>query len=214
MYIPSSFRVTDQKMLTEFMQRQSFATLVSSEQDGPIATHLPMLYRADVGSYGGLVSHMARADPQWKCFESSQELLAIFHGPHSYISPSWYEEQVTVPTWNYAAVHAYGVAKIIDDHDRMVRLLDETVKLDESGFDQPWPGEIPDDYRDMLIKGIVAFEIPISRVEGKFKLSQNHSDADRQGVFDALSKSSDTEKQSLAGMMQRAGLTNDSEENA
>lgn len=213
MYIPSSFRVTESQKLCEFMQRHSFATLVSSDKKhGPLATHLPMLYRADIGNLGGLVSHMARANPQWKHFEATQELLTIFHGPHSYISPSWYEEQVTVPTWNYAAVHAYGVAQIIDDHDRVVRLLDETVKLHESEFERPWDGVIPDEYREKMIKGIVAFEIPICRIEGKFKLSQNRSDADRQGVFDALVHSPDSQRRNVAGMMKREGLAKGSDE--
>ncbi len=197
MYIPASFRVTDPQKLTAFIQRYSFATLVNCGDDGPMATHLPMLHRPNDGPHGTLISHLARANPQWKRFQTGQDTLAIFHGPHSYISPSWYEEQVSVPTWNYAAVHAYGDARIVDDHQRVIDLLNETVALYESRFDRPWPGQIPDEYRDKLIKSIVAFEIPICRIEGKYKLSQNRNDADRQGVFESLSQSADSEQRQL-----------------
>jgi transcriptional regulator len=206
MYTPASFRVTDSDKLTRLMQNHSFATLVSNGPDGPLATHLPILYHPDVGPYGTLVSHMARANPHWQLFQSGEETLAIFQGPHSYVSPSWYADTPAVPTWNYAAVHAYGTPQIIDDHERVVQLLDETVDRYESRFDQPWTLAASDAYRDQLIQAIVAFEVPIARLEGKFKLGQNRSEADRCGVFEILTTSEDQRQSQLADLIRREGL--------
>ena len=144
---------------------------------------------------------MARANPQWRHFASGGEALAIFHGPHSYISPSWYQTAPAVPTWNYATVHAYGVPAILSDHERVVSLLRETVSFYEASFQQPWPGDLPEDYREKLMRGIVAFEIPITRIEGKFKLGQNRSADDIQGVCQTLSPSADPDSRALAQLM-------------
>jgi len=201
MYIPPAFRIEDAAKLAAFIQRHSFATLITHDGAAPFASHLPMLLRPDAGPHGVLVSHMARANPQWQHFASGSEALAIFHGPHSYISPSWYQTEPAVPTWNYATVHAYGVPSMISDHDRVASLLRETVSLYEASFEQPWPGDLPDDYREKMMRGIVAFEIPIARIEGKFKLGQNRSMADTQGVFDALSHSADADSRALAQIM-------------
>ncbi|WP_265594740.1 GNAT family N-acetyltransferase [Haloferula sp. BvORR071] len=201
MYLPPPFRIEDPAKLGAFIERYSFATLISHAGAAPFASHLPMLFRAETGGHGTLVSHMARANPQWQHFTAGTEVLAVFHGPHGYISPSWYKAEPAVPTWNYATVHAYGVPSIIDDHDRIVSLLEETVSRFESSFESPWPGILPEDYRDKMIRGIVAFEMPISRIEGKFKLGQNRSPEDVQGVFEALSQSNDADDQALAHFM-------------
>jgi transcriptional regulator len=201
MYIPSHFRVDDPARLAEFIQRHSFATLITSDAGAPFASHLPILLHRDDGPHGTLISHMARANPQWEHFASGGEALAIFHGPHTYISPSWYATGPAVPTWNYAAVHAYGTPAIIDDHDRIVALLRELVTTYERSFERPWPGELPEDYRDKLIRGIVAFEIPITRLEGKFKLNQNRPAEDMQGVIEHLAHSSDPDDGAVAAMM-------------
>jgi transcriptional regulator len=201
MYIPSAFRVEDASKLTAFIQSHSFATLVSHDGSAPFASHLPVLFHPNAGNLGSLRSHMARANPQWRHFAPGGEVLAIFHGPHSYISPSWYQTEIAVPTWNYATVHAYGVPTVIGEHERVVSLLRETVSAYESSFERPWPGNLPDEYRDKMMQNIVAFEIPISRIEGKFKLGQNRSAADTQGVFEALSRSEDADSRALAKMM-------------
>ncbi|WP_367875248.1 GNAT family N-acetyltransferase [Luteolibacter sp. Populi] len=201
MYTPSAFRVEDPGKLAAFIRSHSFATLITHDGSAPFASHLPMLLRPGEGSHGTLLSHMARANPQWQHFASGSEVLAVFHGPHTYISPSWYETGPAVPTWNYATVHAYGVPVIFRDHDRVVSLLQDTVSEYESSLPQPWPGVLPEDYRDKLIHGIVAFEIPITRIEGKFKLGQNRPPADVQGVFDALSRSGDPGDRAVARMM-------------
>jgi transcriptional regulator len=201
MYIPPAFRVADTSKLAAFIQRNSFATLVSHDGTAPFASHLPMLFYPVAGSHGTLVSHMARANPQWQHFASGGEVLVIFHGPHSYISPSWYQTELAVPTWNYATVHAYGVPTVISEHERVVSLLRKMVSAYESGFEKPWPGNLPDDYRDKQMRGIVAFEIPVNRIEGKFKLGQNRSAEDTQGVFDALSRADDPDARAVARMM-------------
>jgi transcriptional regulator len=205
MYIPPAFRIEDPSKLAAFIQRHSFATLVTFDGTAPFASHLPMLFRPEAGPHGTLLSHMARANPQWRHFASGGEALVMFHGPHSYISPNWYRTAPAVPTWNYAAVHAYGTPVIFDEHDRIVTLLRDTIGVYEASFDQPWPGELPDEYRDKMIQGIVAFEIPISRLEGKFKLGQNRSPADFQSVFDALSRADDADSQAIAQLMTEIG---------
>jgi transcriptional regulator len=201
MYIPPSFRIEDSGKIAGLMRQYGFATLITNDGAAPFASHLPMIYRPETGDHGVLLSHMARANPQWRHFDAGREGLAVFHGPHSYISPSWYKVELAVPTWNYAVVHAYGVPKTFDDRDRVISLLRELVATYESAFERPWPGNLPDEYRDKMMQGIVAFEMPLTRIECKFKLGQNRSAADTQGVFEALSRSSDADSLALARLM-------------
>jgi len=203
MYIPSAFRVEDAEKLASFMEQHRFATLVTHDGAAPFASHLPMLLRKEGGPHGTLVSHMARANPQWRHFTNGQEALAVFHGPHAYISPSWYQTQPAVPTWNYATVHAYGVPRLLEDRASVTTLLRETVATFESPLPNPWPGNLPEDYFDRMMQGIVTFEIPLSRVEGKFKLGQNRGPEDLRGVHHALCQSSDPEVFPLAELMLR-----------
>ncbi len=204
MYTPAYFRVTDRAILHGLMDRFSFATLVTTHDGGPIATHLPFLVYPDRSGHGTLIGHMARANEQWHDFARSDEALVIFQGPHAYISPSWYEEQLTVPTWNYAVVHAYGVPRVIDDEARVLDALRALVDKDEAGFDEPWPMDLPDEYVRKMVRGIVAFEVPISRLEGKFKLSQNRSARDREGVVAALAASGNAIDHELAALTQES----------
>ena len=201
MYIPPAFRIEDAGKLAAFIQQHSFATLITHDGTAPFASHLPMLFRPGTGGHGTLVAHMARANPQWQHFASGSEVLAIFHGPHSYISPSWYQTGPAVPTWNYAAVHAYGVPVLISEPERVLALLRETVAAYESAFAQPWTGDQFPEFIGKLMQGIVAFEMPVSRIEGKFKLGQNRPAADSQGVFEALSRSEDANDRALAQLM-------------
>ena len=201
MYIPSTFRVEDASKLAAFIQLHSFATLITHDGAATFASHLPMLYRPDRGSHGTLVSHMARANPQWQHFAPGREALVVFHGPHSYISPSWYKTAPAVPTWNYATVHAYGVPAVFTEHQEVVALLRETISNYEASFEKPWPGDLPEEYRDKMIQAIVAFEIPVARLEGKFKLSQNRPSHDVQGVIEALSHSEDADSRAIAQLM-------------
>lgn len=208
MYIPPSFRIDDAGKLSAFMNAHSFATLVTCNEGVPFATQLPVRHYCDNGACTTLVSHMARANPQWKHFTEDTEVLTIFSGPHAYISPSWYAADPAVPTWNYTTTHVYGHVSIMSDHAQVVSMLDDTVRFYESSMPNPWPGVLPEEFMDMMVKSIVAFEIKVTRVEGKFKLNQNRSPEDRQGVYNALSTSMDGGDRDLAEAMANEGLVN------
>lgn len=204
MYVPSSFAVNDSVRLREFIASNGFATLVTYDGNVPFASHLPILLRRDDHGFGTLVAHMARANPQWRHFADGREALVIFQGPHAYVSPMWYESQPAVPTWNFTAVHVYGTPRIVSERTQVLAILDQLVTFYESPRTNPWSGELPDDYRDQLVAGIVAFEIPVRHVEGKFKLGQNRSQADQDGVAAALAQSDRESDRHVAAMMRRA----------
>ncbi len=192
MYIPKAFREDDISRLHTFMEAYSFATLVTQHESIPFATHLPFLLDPERGPNGILLAHMARANPQWHDFASAQEVLVIFQGPHTYISPSWYEVELSVPTWNYAVVHAYGLPHLIEDGEELYKLLKTLIQTHEANFEMPWPFQLPDDYLQKMMRGIVGFEIEITRLEGKFKLSQNRTETERENVIAALQESTNT----------------------
>lgn len=186
MYIPNSFREEDTEKLIAFMRANSFATLVSIQNGMPIASHIPLVVTVKDGSIR-LVGHLAKQNAQWQTFGQS-ESLAIFTGAHAYISPTLYESQESVPTWNYIAVHAYGIPQIITlDHSaqRMNEMIDTMIHTYEDGYHAQWHG-LSDRYREGMMNGIVGFEMPITRLEGKYKLSQNRSQADQHAIADAL----------------------------
>ena len=201
MYVPATFRVDDRDRQIQFLRNHSFATLVTHVGVSPSATHLPVLYE-ERGDHGTLLAHMARANPQWRHFGDA-EVLTIFSGPHAYISPSWYETAPAVPTWNYAAIHVYGVPRLVNDHSQVCSLLQTMTQTYEAASASPWLGDIPDEFRDSLIESIVAFEIPISRIEAKFKLGQNRPVSDQQRVFDQLRQGSE-QTRALAALMEAA----------
>ncbi|MDB6140365.1 MAG: hypothetical protein JWO94_3437 [Verrucomicrobiaceae bacterium] len=203
MYVPPTLAKSDPGEIAAFMRRHSFATLISHDGQAPFATHVPVLFKADAGKHGTITAHIAKANPQWQHFANGKEVLVIFQGPHAYISPSWYETKAAVPTWNYAVVHAYGVPCIITDHDRVVAMLHDLVETYEAGRENRWPGDMSEEFRDKMIGGIVGFEIDITRIEAKYKLSQGRSLADVQGVIAALSASPDQTERELAAMMKK-----------
>jgi transcriptional regulator len=203
-YIPREFEVADRTLLYDLMERFSFASLVTVRAGYPVSSHLPFLVRRDAGEHGTLVGHMARANRQWQDFGEAGEALVIFQGDHGYVSPSWYETHPSVPTWNYLAVHAYGFPRLIEDAERVRETLRALVTRYEAGFDEPWPMDLPDDYLRKMIGGIVVFEIPLTRLEGKFKLSQNRPVADRRRVIATLAASADPTQRALAAAMQAA----------
>lgn len=206
MYIPASFRETNLPKLHAFIEQHSFATLVSQQAGQPLASHLPLLLDREAGPQGRLVGHMARANGQWESAEG-QRVLAIFHGPHAYISPSWYEAQNVVPTWNYVAVHAYGTLRLIEDAPRLLELLRRTVDLYEAMQPRPWPLQSPEpQFVEGLLGGIVGFEFEIERLEGKWKLSQNHSVERQQKVIAALKASGRADEMQMAGLMEETSL--------
>ena len=205
MYSPAHFQIEDPATLRAFMRQHSFATVITHDGSAPFATHMPVLHHAEGGTHGTLITHMARANPQWQHFADGREVMVIFHGPHAYISPNWYETRPMVPTWNYATVHAYGVPRVIEDKAALRTMLRELVDTFEVGQPQPYGDALTDDYIDQLSPGIVGLEIPITRLEAKFKLSQNRTPADQVGVIAALEKSVDQTERELAEMMKLNG---------
>lgn len=207
MYTPKSFAETDPAVLHDFMQANNFAALVSQSEDGGlVATHLPLMFHPERGAdgNGALIGHIARANSQWKNLSPEREVLVIFQGPHTYITPSWYEHMPNVPTWNYAVVHAYGTPRLIEDHGELLTLLREVVGHHEAGFEQPWPMsnvESDEKYMDTHLRSIVGLEICITRLEGKFKMSQNRTENDQARVMAALSASDYAPDQAVAAVM-------------
>jgi transcriptional regulator len=219
MYLPAAFRESRQSVQHEVIQQYSFGTLVSRVEGELFATHLPFLLVPDRGPHGMLLGHVARANPHWRRFggagttdgsgdrsqnATDEESLVIFEGPHAYISPSWYATEVAVPTWNYVVVHAYGRPRVLSDPAVLHRLLGATVDTYEGAFEAPWSlGRLPEGVVEKMAEAIVGFEIPISRLEGKFKLNQNRSAADRRGVISALQRSGDPLGMAVAELMER-----------
>jgi transcriptional regulator len=200
LYIPNWHREESLPSLHALMRAYAFAAIVTEVNGSPFATHLPFLLDPQRGAFGTLRAHMARPNPQWRAFDGDREALVMFQGPHAYISPSWYEVQPAVPTWNYAVVHAYGVPRCVDG-EALREILLATIETFEA------PGvslSIPDEYFDKMTQGVVGFEIELTRLEGKLKLSQNRSAPDRRGVIDVLGASSHEMERELAGLMEEA----------
>lgn len=186
MYVPKHFREERLEVLHAIIEENSFATLVSTTPEGIVATHIPFLLRRSEGPFGTLRGHVARANPHWTHLAQS-EAAVIFLGSHAYISPSWYVSTDRVPTWNYVAVHAYGTPRLIDDESVLRELVADTVTRYESELERPWQMSSLEDKKVAgLLKAIVGFEIPIERIEGKRKLGQNRSRADREGMVAGL----------------------------
>ncbi len=201
MYVPASFAESDRTRLHDFMERHSFATLVARENLSLSASHLPLLLDREVGANGRLIGHMARANSQWE-HAASQPVLAIFHGPHAYISPTWYEVANTVPTWNYVAVHASGTLRLVEDRQRLRDIIVRTVDVYESNMPQPWTLKIPEaDFVERLLDAIVGFEIDIDQLEGKWKLNQNHPPDRREKVIRGLHLTGKPNGQQIAELM-------------
>ena len=167
MYVPQHFAAEDPAALADFIEAHSFGTLISTVDGAPFASHVPFLYDRAAGT---LHCHLAQANPQWRHFASPGEVLAIFTGPHAYISPTWYTD-AGVPTWNYAAVHVYGTARTTEDAEATARHVEALAAKFEQGRAPPWVPE----YDRRRLAGIVAVEIRVRAIEGKLKLSQNRS---------------------------------------
>ena len=182
MYIPKAYEVADRDVLYGVIAENNFGLLINQVEGAPFATHLPFMIEGDV-----LVCHMARANPQWRSFAVDTEVLCVFQGPHAYVSPNWYESPEAVPTWNYVAVHVHGVPEIIADPAAAYADQARLVEAHEAGFAEPWSlAERDRGMIERMLRSIVNFRIPIARIEGKFKLGQNKSAADRAGVISAL----------------------------
>jgi transcriptional regulator len=202
MYVPKFNREDDPEILQRWMRESSFALVITSdEQRIPTATHMPVAYDRSRGPFGTLVSHMARANPQWRDFRGEREILVVFSGPHAYISPTWYQQAGSVPTWNYIAVHAYGVPRVIEEPKRLRSMLEELVATYEGGSAEAYRPDWGDARTDNLLGAIVGFELEITRLEGKSKMSQNKSLADRRGVAESLERSTSQMDQAVAAIM-------------
>jgi transcriptional regulator len=200
-YNPRSYRNESISELHDLVRRYNFAALFTHKDGESFATHLPFMIDTDRGPFGTLVAHMARANPHWRAFEAAPPSLVVFMGPHAYISPAWYQEQATVPTWNYALVHASGRVRLVDDDARLREMVMRLVALHETPLGNPWDVRKAESVIDAELKGIVGFEIPIERLEGKFKLNQNRSIEDREGVVRALEGSSHPAEREVARLM-------------
>jgi transcriptional regulator len=200
MYVPKLFAVEDLVQLQDFMDEFNFATIVTQRDGEMTASHLPFVLDRSVEPYGVLRAHVAIGNPQLEDFRSGSQALVIFQGPHSYISPSWYVKAENVPTWNYMVVHAYGVPKVMD-RASMIALLKDLVGKHEKGFERPWNFDPNDAFMQKQMPGIAGFEIKIEKLQGKFKLNQNRTAADRAGVIEALSASDDPLQRAVARRM-------------
>ncbi len=202
MYIPAAFAESDLTTLAAFLEQHSFGLLVSQSDGVPVATHLPLLLDRTQGEHGCLLGHMARANPQWQD-APGQKVLAIFTGPHTYISPSWYEAEAVVPTWNYVAVHVYGEFQRIDNPEDLLGVLQRSVAFYEQGLPQPWTLHGTSTLVERLLPQIVGFRIPIERLEGKWKLNQNHPIERRERVIRALKHRGGMEELAVAALMEK-----------
>jgi transcriptional regulator len=185
-YTPKHFDTHDRAAIARLMHEHSFATLVTPAMPEPMVSHLPLLLLPDREPHGTLLGHFARANPHWR-HARDVESIAIFHGPHAYVSPAWYgEPERMVPTWNYASVHAHGTLAVVDDAVQAQGIMDALVQRFEAARAQPWQFRREERERDALMGAIVPFRMHIKRVEAKFKLSQNRSRDDRARVIAAL----------------------------
>lgn len=198
MYVPPHFREQNLDVLHATIRRIALGTLVTLGPDGLIGSHVPMLLDPTVGEFGTLTGHLAKANLQAKGADARVEALAIFQGPEAYITPNWYatkqETGKVVPTWNYVAVHAYGPITYHDDAEWLRDLVSRLTDVHEASNAAPWAlSDAPEPFIQSQLKGIIGFEIPISRLEGKWKLSQNRPAADKEGVMSGLEARDGTE---------------------
>lgn len=198
MYISKLYREEDREKILEFLKQNEFATLVTYDGEKPTASHLLMEVVED-GEQLFVNGHMSKANPLWKTFEQTPEVLVIFQGPHTYISPTWYNH-VNVPTWNYQAVHVYGSPRIVTDHAEAYNLLSKLIKRHEAE-NQYKLETLPQDFVAKEMKGIVAFQIEVTRLEANYKLSQNRNDEDYHNIVSRLEERDDEMSRGVAEAM-------------
>ena len=203
MYIPEFNRIEDRDTSLAFLRANPFAVLVSSLDGLPFATHVPLVARERSGQIV-LRGHVAKANPHWKSFGQEQESLVIFQGPHAYVSPSLYEIRESVPTWNYAAVHVYGRVSVVDEKQSR-EILEELIAEFDSSYAAEWAA-LSEEYRSRMLRHIVAFEMLASRLETKFKLSQNRTPREQANIVRALANSGDSAIAGVAALMRQQGL--------
>lgn len=204
MYIPNKFKMTEIADKHHFIEEFGFGVMISSV-DNLSATHLPFVLHADECEHGVLYAHCAKTNPHWKNLEG-QNVLVIFTGPHGYISPSWYTSKPAVPTWNYTAVHAYGIASLLDPQASL-KAIDQVVEKYEPQL-LIKQDIVTKQFKHKMLAGIVGFKIELTKLEGQLKLGQNRSKDDQSGIYDALNRSSSCEDIALAKYMQKLGMGN------
>jgi transcriptional regulator len=209
MYLPPDFREDRVSVMHDAIRKAALGTLVTMGADGLEASHVPMLLDPGPTPYGTLTGHVARANGQWRRAVPSVAALAIFLGPGTYISPSWYATKRqtgrVVPTWNYVAVHATGTLGFFDDAERLLALVTRLTETHETGRTAPWAvGDAPPDFIRAQLKGIIGFALPIDRLEGKWKLSQNRPPEDRSGVVEGLRRHGGADEAAIAELMAAA----------
>jgi transcriptional regulator len=204
LYIPEHFRVRDHATAVAFMRANPFVILVSTSAEGPFASHVPVVIREN-GDHITLRGHVAKANPHWRYIEQQPNTLTIFHGPHAYISPSNYTTQENVPTWNYGAVHTYGEARVYSASEDLLNMLHDLIPTFEAAYQQQWDS-LSEAYRTRMLSHIVGFEINVTKIEAKFKLSQNRTPDEQQNVIDALCPVHDTAISSTGLLMSEQGL--------
>src|SRR3954463_11438724 len=198
MYIPNLNIMTDKTEIVDFMQRFSFATIISAKDNYPVGTHLPFIVTLR-GDNIILTSHFAKANEQWKDIENNK-VLVIFNEPHAYISPKNYDKELNVPTWNYIAVHAYGQATLVTEQNKVLDILENTIEYYDHSYKQQWD-DLPEGYKLGMIKGIVAFEMVVTDIQGKKKLSQNKTVNEQHKIINTLSGSMDSNERIIADYM-------------
>lgn len=204
MYVPAAFAETDPDTLHAFVEGHNFGLLVSTRDGEPFATHLPFLLDRTAGPHGTLLGHMARANPQWRGLDG-QSVLAVFRGPHAYVSPTWYESTDVVPTWNYVAVHATGTFRLVEDPADLTHILAATVENHERGMPTPWQLETGTEYFERMARAVVGFRVEVARLDGKWKLNQNHPPERRAKAAAALAATGDADAVAVARLMTMNG---------
>ncbi len=204
MYIPEHFRNEDRATAVAFMRANPFAILVSNAAEGPFASHVPVVVR-ETGTDITIRGHVAKANPHWRYLQTEQHCLMIFHGPHAYISPSNYETHENVPTWNYGAVHMYGTARTFAEPDQLLNMLHDLIPTFEAAYEQQW-SSLNEAYRQRMLTHIVGFEVTATKIEAKFKLSQNRTRKEQQQIIDSLRTASDSAVSGIAQLMCEHGL--------
>ena len=204
MYIPEHFRNADRATALAFMRANPFAILVSNKEEGPFATHVPVVIR-ESGDHLAIRGHVAKANPHWRYLGTDPKCLMIFHGPHAYISPTNYETREVVPTWNYGAIHVYGETRTYSANEELLSMLHDLIPTFEAAYGEQW-ASLSDAYRERMLSHIVGFEMAVTRLEAKFKLSQNRTKQEQQNIIDSLGTAPDTAVSGTARLMCEHGL--------
>ena len=200
MYLPRYYAQEDTAKLFEFMKDNSFGILFSHTGDEPMASHLPFVIDEEGGDQGLILGHMAKANDQWR-YADGQQVMVVFHGPHTYVSPTWYQEDEVVPTWNYVTVHATGIFKPFEDRTRMEESVSRLTDQHEASQPEPWQMDYSTEYADQMFKRVVGFQIEITDLKGKWKLNQNHSEERRGRVSQQLKAEGGEVNLQIAGLI-------------